>query len=281
MIKISNGILALSVDEKGAQMRSLSDERTGREYLWQTDPAVWNRTAPILFPAVGKMYKDSYLYGGKSYPMPKHGFLRDVEFAPEILSEDYLVLAYSPDEKIKESYPFDFEFLAKFALDGHALVFAYEVENKGRETMYFSLGAHPGFNINFGDKVVFDSPENLTALYYNEADRPNPDAAPVVLAGETELTIGEDFFCPGSLCFPPPASEGASLVSKDGERYLHMHFGKVPHLWLWAKEGAPYICIEPWHGADETVPAEELEGKKGIVALPAGERFIFEIKIEV
>jgi galactose mutarotase-like enzyme len=281
MIKISNGILALSVDEKGAQMRSLCDERTGREYLWQADPAVWGRTAPILFPAVGKMYKDSYLHGGKSYPMPKHGFLRDAEFAPEILSEDYLVLAYSPDEKIKESYPFDFEFLAKFALDGHALVFAYEVENKGGETMYFSLGAHPGFNISFGDKVVFDTPESLTALYYNEADRPNPDAAPVTLAGETTLEIGKDFFCPGSLCFPPVASEGASLVSADGERYLHMHFGKVPHLWLWAKEGAPYICIEPWHGADETVPVEALAEKKGIVALPAGERFIFEIKIEV
>jgi hypothetical protein len=135
MIKISNGILALSVDEKGAQMRSLIDERTGREYLWQADPAIWGRTAPILFPAVGKMHKDSYLHGGKSYPMPKHGFLRDAELAPEILSEDYLVLAYSPDEKIKESYPFDFEFLAKFALDGSALVFAYEVENKGAETM--------------------------------------------------------------------------------------------------------------------------------------------------
>ena len=281
MIKISNGILSLAVDEKGAQMRSLCDERTGREYLWQADPEVWGRTAPVLFPAVGKMHNDGYIYGGKSYPMPKHGFVRDVEFAPEILSEDYLVLAYSPDEKIKESYPFDFEFLAKFALDGSALVFAYEVENKGDEEMYFSLGAHPGFNISFGDKLVFDKPESLAAIYYNEADRPNPAAAPVALDGETELTIGKDFFAAGSLCFPPPASEGASLVSADGESYLHMHFGKVPHLWLWAKAGAPYICIEPWHGADETVPVEVLAEKKGIVALPAGERFVFEIKIEV
>jgi len=281
MINISNGILSLSVDEKGAQMRSLCDERTGREYLWQADPAVWSRTAPILFPAVGKMYKDGYTHGGKSYPMPKHGFLRDVELTPEILREDYLVLAYSPDEKIKESCPFDFEFLAKFALDGRALVFAYEVENKGSETMYFSLGAHPGFNIGFGNKIVFDEPESLTALYYNEADRPNTEAAPVTLEGETVLTLGKDFFAQGSLCFPPVASEGASLVTPQGERYLHIQFGRVPHLWLWAKAGAPYVCIEPWHGADETVPVEELAEKEGIVALPAGERFIFEIKIEV
>lgn len=281
MIKLNNGILSLAVDEKGAQMRSLCNEHTGREYLWQADPDVWGRTAPILFPAVGKMYTDGYIYGGKRYPMPKHGFLRDVEFTADILSEDYLVLVYAPDEGVKACYPFDFEFSAKFALESDSLVFAYEVENKGAETMYFSLGAHPGFNINFGDKVVFDKPESLTALYYNEADRPNPDAAPVVMSESDTLEITKEFFGPGSLCFPPPVSEGASLVSAEGEPYLHMQFGKVPHLWLWAKEGAPYICIEPWHGADETVPVEALAEKKGIVALPAGKKFIFEMKINV
>ena len=64
MIQLSNGILSLAVDEKGAQMRSLKDERTGREYLWQADAAVWGRTAPILFPAVGKMHGDGYCGAG-------------------------------------------------------------------------------------------------------------------------------------------------------------------------------------------------------------------------
>ena len=281
MIKLSNGILSLSVEEKGAQMRSLKDERTGREYLWQADPAVWNRTAPILFPAVGKMYTDGYTYGGARYDMPKHGFLRDVNFTADVLYEDYLVLLYTPDEKIKAAYPFDFEFSAKFALDGNALVFAYEVENKGEETMYFSLGAHPGFNIGFGDKIIFEKKENLTALYYNEADRPNAEAAPVVLENADTLELTEDFFAHGSLCFPPVESESVSLATSEGEEYLHMRFGKAPHLWLWAKAGAPYVCIEPWHGADETVPREALAEKKGIVSLEAGKKFIFEIKIEV
>ena len=281
MIKISNGILSLSVDEKGAQMRSLIDERTGREYLWQADPAVWGRTSPILFPAVGKMQTDGYIYGGKRYDMPKHGFLRDVVFTPERLYEDYLVLTYSPDEKIKEIYPFDFQFTAKFALDGNALVFAYEVENNGADTVYFSLGAHPGFNIKFGDKLMFDRRENVNAIYFNESDRPNPNAAPVSLQNEDTIELTEDLFQNGSLCFEGVESEGASLVSEDGTEYLHMHFGKVPHLWLWAKAGAPYICIEPWHGADETVHVEVLKDKKGIVALEESDRFIFEIKIEV
>ena len=281
MIKIDNGILSLSVEEKGAQMRSLCDIATGREYLWQADPDVWGRTAPILFPAVGKMHTDGYIHGGKRYAMAKHGFVRDAQFAVEKLREDYLELTFAPDEKIKENYPFDFEFAAKFVLDGRTLVFAYEVENKGSDTMYFSLGAHPGFNISFGDKVVFGAKENLTALYYNEADRPNSDAAPVVMDGEDTLILSEDFFGPGSLCFPPVASESAMLTDASGKEYLRMSFGKVPHLWLWAKAGAPYVCIEPWHGADETVPVETLCEKKGIIALEAGKRFVFEIKIDV
>ncbi len=281
MIKIDNGIISLSVDENGAQMRSLRDISSGREYLWQADPAIWGRSAPVLFPAVGKMHTDGYIHGGVRYEMPKHGFARDAKFSVEELREDYVVLAFAPDEKIKASYPFDFEFAAKFALDGRALVFAYEVENKGEMPMYFSLGAHPGFNINFGDKIVFGARENLTAMYYNEADRPNPSAAPLTMNYEDTLVLDEGFFAHGSLCFPPPDSESVSLTDADGKEYLHMHFGRVPHLWLWAKAGAPYVCIEPWHGADETVPVEELREKNGIIELDAGEKFVFEIKIEV
>lgn len=172
MIKIDNGTISLCIDEHGAQMRSLCDVCTGREYLWQADPAVWGRTAPVLFPAVGKMYTDGYIYKGERYPMPKHGFARDGEFSVEEKTENGLVLALCPDERIKAMYPFDFVFRARFTLDGRKLAFSYEVENKGDDTMYFSLGAHPGFFCEFGDKIVFEKKENVTALFFNEADRP-------------------------------------------------------------------------------------------------------------
>lgn len=279
MITVNNGIIALSVEEKGAQMRSLRDVLTGREYLWQADPEVWGRTAPILFPAVGKVYTDGYIYAGKRYDMPKHGFARDKEFDVKEKRADSLTLSFVPDEKIKAIYPFEFEFSARFTLDGRKLTFSYEVENKGDETMYFSLGAHPGFNISFGDKLVFEKGETLTALFYNEADRPNPDAAPVALNGDDTLVLTREFFEKGSLCFPPVVSEKVKLADTHGKEYMSMSFGKVPHLWLWAKAGAPYVCIEPWHGADETVSVEELENKKGIVSLEAGEKFVFPIEI--
>ena len=280
MIKIDNGTIYLCIDEHGAQMRSLCDVCTGREYLWQADPAVWGRTAPVLFPAVGKMYTDGYIYKGERYPMPKHGFARDGEFSVEEKTENGLVLALCPDERIKAMYPFDFVFRARFTLDGRKLTFSYEVENKGDDTMYFSLGAHPGFFCEFGDKIVFEKKENVTALFFNEADRPNENVAPVVMNDSDEIILTKEFFESGSLCFPAVASEGISLV-RDGESQVKMHFGEVPHLWLWAKPGANFVCIEPWHGADECVPVEALAEKKGIVSLDAGKTFVFPITVEV
>lgn len=38
-------------------MKSLKDNRTGLEYLWEGDPAFWKRASPVLFPLVGN-YRD-------------------------------------------------------------------------------------------------------------------------------------------------------------------------------------------------------------------------------
>lgn len=280
MITIDNCILRLAVDEHGAQMRSLFDIENGKEYLWQADPDIWGRTAPILFPAVGKMQTDGYDYNGKRYSMSKHGFLRDSEFCIEEKTENSLVLVMRPDEKIKANYPFDFAFRAKYELEGRKLHFSYEIENCGNEDMYFSIGAHPGFNCEHGDKIIFNDDENITALYFNEADRPNDNALPVVMNSSRELTITEDFFNDGSLCFPAISSDGVSLV-RDGKTYLKMTFGKIPHLWLWAKPGAKFICIEPWHGSDECIFETDITKKDGIIALAPKKTFVFHITVEI
>ena len=47
---IENDILRLTVDSHGAEPVSVIHKPTGAELLWQADPAVWKRHAPILFP---------------------------------------------------------------------------------------------------------------------------------------------------------------------------------------------------------------------------------------
>ena len=50
------------------------------------------------------------------------------------------------NENTLESYPFEFEYILTFELKGKALVNTMTVVNKTKGDMYFSVGAHPGFN---------------------------------------------------------------------------------------------------------------------------------------
>ena len=57
MYYLKNGELTVEIASLGAEMKSLKDNRTGLEYLWEGDPAFWKRASPVLFPLVGN-YRD-------------------------------------------------------------------------------------------------------------------------------------------------------------------------------------------------------------------------------
>ena len=54
--EIENENIKLKVDSCGAEMKSLVKKETDTEYLWNGDPAYWQRTSPILFPLVGRLF---------------------------------------------------------------------------------------------------------------------------------------------------------------------------------------------------------------------------------
>lgn len=66
--QLKNEELTLTVISAGAEMKSLKDNKTEQEYLWQADPKFWGRTSPASFPnrrklcaeAVGIRRKDIY-----------------------------------------------------------------------------------------------------------------------------------------------------------------------------------------------------------------------------
>ena len=65
---IENSFLKISVSDHGAELTGIYDKVNGREVLWQADPAYWKRHAPVLFPNVGRNYKDIWRLNGKEYP---------------------------------------------------------------------------------------------------------------------------------------------------------------------------------------------------------------------
>ena len=83
MIQISNQHLIVTMTQEGGTLTSIRDAKTGREYLWQGDPAYWTGQAPNLFPFVGRLYEKTYTLRGKAYPMTIHGFVRHAQMAVE------------------------------------------------------------------------------------------------------------------------------------------------------------------------------------------------------
>ena len=61
---VENEFLRVEVDSLGAELASVVDKASGAEMLWQGDPAVWPRRAPILFPYCGKLVNGSFTVEG-------------------------------------------------------------------------------------------------------------------------------------------------------------------------------------------------------------------------
>lgn len=269
----------LSASSLGAELSSFYDCAGDYEYIWQKNE-IWNGQSPLLFPVVGKVKNDCYRFGGKEYTMPKHGFARRAEFALKEKTEDALYFELRESPETLAQYPFHFSLQVRFTILEKGFEMRHTVKNTGHEKMYFSLGAHPGFNCQMGDRIVMDEKETAHAHRLGQDALRMPDVTPV-FSDSREMEITPDIFEKDALIFSHLQSSGASLIRANG-RNVHVDFGGAPALGLWAKPGAPYVCIEPWYGIDDTINATgELKEKEEILCLQPGEKFEFPVAVQV
>lgn len=156
---IHNEFLTLTVDTHGAEAVSLKNA-AGEELLWQADPAVWKRHAPILFPWTGKLPGGTFEVDGKTYKGGQHGFARDMEHTLLKAEGDTIQLELRSDDAIKaERFPFDFVLTSTFRLDGKTVHHILTVRNPGTEELRFGIGYHPAFNI----PLMHSTPPRITS----------------------------------------------------------------------------------------------------------------------
>lgn len=283
MHSITNGILNVYVKSRGAELCSLKDSG-GNELLWQADPAVWNRHAPVLFPIVGKLLNGRYELNGKTYELPPHGFARDMKFSLVEQSESLLVFQLLPTEATRACYPFEFSLTITYRLSGNCLGIEYAVRNTGSSAMPFSMGAHPAFNLHGPVEecfLEFEKAETLNTVLLGGKGLLTDETAPV-LANTNILPLSKTLFDRDALIFMNAKSEKITLGSHKSSRRLTVEFPGFPQLGIWAKPGAPFVCIEPWYGyADTEQPYGDIWNKPGIRLLPAGETFTCTHRISV
>ncbi|WP_373057530.1 aldose 1-epimerase family protein [Zunongwangia sp. H14] len=286
---IENDHLKISVLQKGAELCSIINKETSIEHLWQANPEIWSSHAPNLFPVIGVLKEGFYLYEGKKYQIPKHGLIRNNEAVRlKRRTEEMLVFELIYSEETLKSYPFKFDFQIAFKLKGKALEVSHHVTNLDNKSLYFSLGGHPAFNAPVHEEekyedcyLEFDQVMNLKTYLLNGEGLVSHQTREV-LKNESKFELHPRLFDNDALIFKDIPSKKVALKSKKSGTILSMEYSNFKNLGIWAKPGAPYVCIEPWLGiADIEGTDQNLKTKEGIIALPAATDFKAAYKITI
>ncbi|ARO33679.1 aldose 1-epimerase protein (plasmid) [Rhizobium sp. NXC14] len=283
-IRIGNQDLTVDVSSRGAEMQALKSS-DGRSWLWTGDAAFWTGRSPILFPIVGKAPDDKIAIDGMIYPMAQHGFARRSEFSLAASAATMCRYELAASESTRAVYPFEFLLAVEHAVEGRALTVSAEVTNRDRKTMPFGLGFHSAFAwplpgaTGRAHIITLDNqgePElvRLAGGLINPTPLPSP-------FDKGRLVLDHAMFEQDAMIFPVGAGEGLRYGAEGGPS-LRFRFENLPNLALWTKPGAPFLCVEPWHGtAAQAGASSELSERPSTTLLAPGAvaRFAFTVEI--
>ena len=281
IFKIENAFISATINALGAELSSLKSKASEIEYLWQGDPTIWSGRSPILFPIVGQLSQGKFNYNGKSYNLPKHGFATESMFEATQSNPSSVTFSLCSSEETQLVFPFAFELHIKFELNKNTIAVTHSIFNTDNKTIYFSIGAHPGFNCKLGDILEFEKAETLQAERIDENAIIIDERFPL-LENEKILEITRELFANDALFLSGYRSSSIKLRSPGHSRELRFNFGRAPFLGIWAKPAAPYVCIEPWYGINDSCRAiKDISQKRGIQSLGINEAFSFTWSAEI
>jgi len=302
------GAEAAIAPSEGGELSSFKVTRNGQmvELIYNarnyaSPPGAFHGRGPLLWPAVGAQYPvgtipkascgmGTYPVMGKTYPMPCHGFAKEMPWREISRSADahgaHVTVELQDSDATRKYYPFAFRLDANYELaDGHLTVdYVVKSDQSNAEPMPFSIGNHLGFNIPFvkgsnPDDVKFET-QNTVQLLRNSAG---------VLSGESKPRT-----------FDPPEALGtfdahvalplagyrsqpfARLIDPTGMviRVTETSTSTLPEpLIRFNAYGGPkqgYFCPEPWFGVQNS-----LNTGVGLIKLQPGGSWTFRLLIEV
>lgn len=296
------GVEAAIAPTKGGELSSLRLRHKGRwiETLYlardYSPREGWTGKAPLLWPATGRNALQgepraagfAYNWRGARYPMPIHGFVRDMEWkvasSQADASEAKAVLRVNDTPETRRGYPFGFRVTVEYRLSEGRLVIAYTVaaSPSNSEPMFFSIGNHITFRVPLLDGTApedmrFETPSTIEYIKVNPGlptgeSRPHSFATPVRL---------------GAI----PRLEAISLGGYDGDPYMVLsdpqglairmtHSTRSPpepplvQYNIWGDPRAGFFSPEPWVGLQNSFNLQ-----KGLVRLKPSGLWQWEIEI--
>ena len=286
---LENSSIKITASTHGGEIHSITSKIDGSEYLWDGNPQYWKYHAPILFPIVGKVIDSKYRVNGKTYELPQHGLARTSEFKLVSKTDNEVTFELNFSEESLKRYPYKFSLRSTYTLVDNTVNVTYSVKNVDNKKIYFSMGAHPAF------MCPINKDEELEECYLelNEKEISNRKIITEdgylsrneseCLKSTDKIMLSKELFKDDALVFDNLKSDKITIRSKNSNKALTVDFNGFPHMGIWApKDGAPFVCIEPWFGhADYKDFKGEFSEKEGINSLEVEKEFSCTYRVTV
>jgi len=291
-VVLENEQLKVEINLKGAELSSIYNKKAGVEHLWQGGVDTWKWQAPILFPVVGKQNGGTFIVDNATYKMGTHGFARKKEFNlinSTNLKANFLLESNTSTLKI---YPFKFKLYVNYKLVGSKVSIYYIVENVDTKEMYFSIGAHPGFDLSwqpgndFEDYYLeFEKEETIDRLLSSpDKGLRNGKVHKNYLEHQRVLYLTYAMFSDRAIILQNPVSNYVKIKNKNSPISLTIGIEGFPYLGIWRPSSTKgrLVCVEPWYGlTDAENSTKLLKERKAIQMLEEGEIFDMQYYIDV
>lgn len=289
-IVLSNEAFSAKIAKKGAELKSLVRLSDNQEFIWQGDPKYWEDSAPMLFPICGRLNGNRYIHNGQAYEMFIHGFLPTLEPVEVRAKQSAVDLIFRENDTTLSQYPFHFELTVHFELTACGLSCATTVCNRGNETMYYSIGAHPGFALplrkgsTLEDHYLrFPEAQKTQTAVINNDGLFTGELPDYTLEANNEIRLSEKQFEIDGIFLRGVG--GITELHCDGaDSFLRVVCPESDLVGTWKEYGADakFLCLEPWCGYPSVAGvADVLSEKFGIYSLsPACER-VFRFDVEI
>jgi len=213
---------------------------------------------PILFPICGNLPDNVYTYNGKKYTLKQHGFARDLpwEVTKQDTQEDSasITLTLSSNKKTRAVYPFEFQLIFKYILEGKKLTIQQTYINDSKQPMPFSTGLHPYFWVREKSNLSFEIP----ATQYQDQN-----------TKEKHNVTGEFFDLNTEeidVAFAPLSGNSTSFTDNQRNLQVKMNYSSIySTVVFWTVQGKDYICLEPW-----SAPRNSLNTGENLTTLEPG-----------
>ncbi len=259
-ISIQSNTLSATLSTLGAELISLNADN--KELIWQGKGEFWQGNAPILFPICGFLKNGQYSYDNEDYAMPVHGFADKCTFELVKESDTSVTFLLTDTQETRNQYPFSFELRVTYTIEHKCLSVFFEVKNTGTQTLPFSLGWHPGFNIHYPAKLSFDKNSCARRRQVAQSGLIGP-AVPYIM---NSLELEQTTFANGGIVLQE--SNTKEVILECADYSIRLENSQFPNLVLWGQPTADFICLEPWHGMGDHLEGHiDLRNKEDIILL--------------